>query len=147
MSDILRITSRSGRNIIADLARSIEIGLKQLGLRAKFTAVIADAEKAEHAAERLRATAIRSADIAEAVPLVPAIPIRSNSRQDLLSYANDYDRRDTLANQMVEDLYAACNWLTTTQNSRSKQVDGRNRESAIAARIAELHERLGGLIK
>ena len=48
---------------------------------------------------------------------------------------------------MVEDLYVACNWLTATQNSRSKQVDGRNRESAIAARIAELHDRLGGLIK
>ena len=84
MSDILRITSRSGRNIIADLARSIEIGVKQLGLRAKFTAVIADAEKAEHVAELLRATAIRSADIAEVVPLVPAIPIRSKSRRDCI---------------------------------------------------------------
>ena len=63
MSDILRITSRSGRNIIADLARSIEIHVKQLALRAKFTAVIADTEKAAYAAERLRTTAIRSADI------------------------------------------------------------------------------------
>lgn len=147
MSDILRITSRSGRNIIADLARSIEIHVKQLALRAKFTAVIADTEKAAYAAERLRTTAIRSADIAETVPLVPAIPIRSKSHRDVLSYANDCDRRDTLPNQMVEELYVACNWLMATQNSRSKQVDGRNRESAIAARIAELHERLGGLIK
>lgn len=147
MSDILRITSRSGRNIIADLARSIEISLKQLSLRAKFTAVIADAEKAERAAERLRATAVQSADIAETVPLVPTIPIRSNSRQDVLSYANDYDRRNTLPNQIVDELYIACNWLMTTQNTRSKQADGRSRESAIAARIAELHDRLGGLIK
>lgn len=147
MSDILRTTSRSGRNIIADLAKSIETSVKQLGLRAKFAAVIADAEKAEHAAERLRATAIQSVDIAEAVPLVPAIPIRSNSRGDVLSYASDYDSRDRLPNQIVEELYAACNWLMTTQNLRSKQADGRNRESAIAARIAELHDRLGGLIK
>jgi hypothetical protein len=147
MSDILRITSRSGRNIIADLARSIEIGVKQLGLRAKFTAAMADAEKAERAAERLRATAIRSAELAETVPLVPAIPIRSESHRDVLSDSNDCDRRDTLPNQLVEELYVACNWLTSTQNSRCKQADGRNRESAIAARIAELHDRLGGLIK
>ena len=65
MSDILRMTSRSGRNIIADLARSIEISVKQLALRAKFTATIADAEKAAYAAERLRTTAIHSADLAE----------------------------------------------------------------------------------
>jgi len=147
MSDILRMTSRSGRNIIADLARSIEIGLKQLGLRAKFTAAIADAEKAERAAERLRATAMRSAELAETVPLVPAIPIRSNTRPDVFSYAEDFDGRNTLQNKIVEDLYVACNWLTSTQNSRCKQADGRNRESAIAARIAELHDRFGGLIK
>lgn len=147
MSDILRITSRSGRNIITDLARSIEIIVKQLGLRAKFAAVIADVEKVEHAAERLRTTAMQSADIAETIPLVPAIPIRSHSRQAVLSYANDYDRCTTLSNQVVEELYTACNWLMTNQKSRSKQADGRNQESAIASRIAELHDRLGGLIK
>jgi hypothetical protein len=133
--------------MIAELARSIAISLKQLGLRAKFTTVIADAEKVERAAEWLRTTATQSTDIAETVTLVPAIPIRSNSRQDVLSYVNDYDRRTTLSNQVVEELYAACNWLMTNQNARSKQADGRNRESAIASRIAELHDRLGGLIK
>jgi hypothetical protein len=150
MADIVRTTAetpRRRRSVIADFARSIEISVKQLGLRAKFTAAIADAEKAERAAERLRATAIQSADIAETVPLVPTIPIRSKSCRDVLSYANDCDRRDTLPNQLVEELYVACNWLMTTQNSRSKQVDGHDRESAIAARIAELHDRLGGLIK
>ncbi len=145
MADITRPLSersRLGRNIIADLTKSIEVTVKQLGLRAKFTAVIADAEKAEHAAEQLRVTAIESADIAETVPLVPAIPLRSKMRQDELSCAND-----TFPIQIVDELYVACKWLTTAQNARSKQLDGRSRESAIAARIAELHDRLGGLIK
>jgi len=150
MADITRIQSersRPGRNIIADLAKSIEVIVRQLGLRAKFTAVIADAEKAEYAAERLRDTAIESAGVAESVPLVPAIPIRSNSGRDVLSYTSDDVRLDTLPNQVVEDIYVACNWLIATQNSRGRQADGRNRESAIAARMAELHDRLGGLIK
>ena len=150
MADIVRTTvetPRRQRSVIADFARSIEISVKQLGLRAKFTAAIADAEIAERAAERLRVTAIQSADVAETVPLVPAIPIRSNARRDVFSHANDFDRRNPLPNKIVEELYAACNWLTATQNSHCRQVDGRNRESAIAARIAELHDRLGGLIK
>src|SRR5690348_6795111 len=128
MADITRIVgerSRPGRNIIADLAKSIERTVRQLGLRAKFTAVIADAEKAEYAAEQLRDTAIES----ESVPLVPAIPIRSNSGRDVLPYTKDYARRDTLPNQLVEDIYVACNWLMTTQNSRCQRADGRNRES------------------
>jgi len=150
MADITRMLgeqSRPRRNIIADLARSIEVTVRQLGLRAKFTAVIADAEKAEYAAEQLRDTAIESAGVAESVPLVPAIPIRSGSGRDVPSHTNDSAVRDRRPNQVVEDIFLACNWLAATQNSRCRQADGRNRESAIAARMAELHDRLGGLLK
>jgi hypothetical protein len=150
MADITRMLgeqSRPRRNIIADLARSIEVTVRQLGLRAKFTAVIADAEKAEYAAEQLRDTAIESAGVAESVPLVPAIPLRSGWGRDVRALSNDSAVRDRRPNQVVEDIFLACNWLAATQNSRCRQADGRNRESAIAARMAELHDRLGGLLK
>ena len=46
---------------IADLAKSVDIAVTQMKLRAQCTAAIANATRVEHAAELLRATATQSA--------------------------------------------------------------------------------------
>jgi hypothetical protein len=148
MADITRTTtvkrSRPQRNALVDLAKIIESFMQQIKLRAKFSAVITDADKVERAAERLRAVAAQSTDVTEQVSLVPSLPIKSKSRQE---HVNHHDTRSSRANQLVEELCQACNWLTTTQALRGNESSGRRRESAIATRIAELHDRMGGLIK
>jgi hypothetical protein len=148
MADITRTTtvkrSRPHRNALVDLAKIIESFMQQIKLRAKFSAVITDADKVERAAERLRAVAAQSTNVTEQVSLVPSLPIKSKSRQE---HVNHHDTRSSRANQLVEELCQACNWLTTTQALRGNESSGRRRESAIATRIAELHDRMGGLIK
>jgi hypothetical protein len=148
MADITRTTtvkrSRPQRNALVDLAKIIESFMQQIKLRAKFSAVITDADKVERAAERLRAVAAQSTNVTEQVSLVPSLPIKSKSRQE---HVNHHDTRSSRANQLVEELCQACNWLTTTQALRGNESSGRRRESAIATRIAELHDRMGGLIK
>ena len=63
---------------IADLAKSVDIAVTQMKLRAQCTATIANATKVEHAAELLRATATQSAaektEQASVVPPVLAFP-------------------------------------------------------------------------
>jgi hypothetical protein len=148
MADITRTTtvkrSRPQRNALVDLEKIIESFMQQIKLRAKFSAVITDADKVERAAERLRAVAAQSTNVTEQVSLVPSLPIKSKSRQE---HVNHHDTRSSRANQLVEELCQACNWLTTTQALRGNESSGRRRESAIATRIAELHDRMGGLIK
>lgn len=151
MADITRTTtlqrSRPQRNGLVDLAKIIESFMKQMKLRAKFSAVITDADKVERAAERLRAVAAQSTDVMEQVSLVPSLPIKSKSREDRFFHVNHPDTRSARANQLVEELCQACNWLTTTQALRGNEFSEPRRESAIATRIAELHDRMGGLIK
>ena len=59
---------------IADLAKSVDIAVTQMKLRAQCTATIANATKVEHAAELLRATATQSpAKKTERVSIVPPV--------------------------------------------------------------------------
>ena len=131
---------------IADLAKSVDIAVTQMKLRAQCTATIANATKVEHAAELLRATATQSAaektERAIIVPPVLAFPKscrEKNGRQAVLS------SRDVPPSKAVEDLHAACKRLTTAEPHHKKE--DQPPESAIAMRILELHDRFGGLIK
>jgi len=133
-------------NAIADLAKSVDIAVIQMKLRAQCTAAIANATKVEHAAELLRTTATQSAaektKQAGIVPPVLAFPKlcrEKNARQTKLR------SRDLPPSKAVEDLHAACKRLTTAQPYH--QVKKRSGESAIALRILELHDRFGGLVK
>ena len=132
---------------IADLAKSVDIAVSQMKLRAQCTATIANATKVEHAAELLRATATQSAatektEQAIVVPPVMAFPKscrEKNGRQAVFS------SRDLPPSKAVEDLDAPCKRLTTAEPHHKK--DDQPPESAIAMRILELHDRFGGLIK
>jgi CRISPR/Cas system CMR subunit Cmr4 (Cas7 group RAMP superfamily) len=107
---------------IKDLAKSVEIAVARMKLRAECAVVIADTEKVEDAAETLRAVAIEPATPGD-TSLVPA----------------------ALSSDPVDAIYAACTWLTSqAQLVQSKKEAESREESAIAMRILELQERLAG---
>ena len=131
---------------IADLAKSVDIAVTQMKLRAQCAAAIANASKVEHAAELLRATATQSsAKKAERVSVVPPVLDAQKSRREKNARQAKLRSRDVPPNKAVEDLHAACKRPTTTQPQDKKR--DQPAESAIAMRILELHDRFGGLIK
>ena len=131
---------------IADLAKSVDIAVTQMKLRAQCTAAIANATKVEHAAELLRATATQSSTKkTERVSIVPPMLDAQKSRRDKNARQTKLRSRDVPPNKTVEDLHAACKQLTTAQRHHKKK--DQPAESAIAMRILELHDRFGGLIK
>ena len=131
---------------IADLAKSVDIAVIQMKLRAQCTAAIANAAKVEHAAELLRATATQpSAKKTERVSIVPPVRDAQKSRREKNARQAKLRSRDVPPNKAVEDLHAACKRPTTTQPQDKKR--DQPAESAIAMRILELHDRFGGLIK
>ena len=133
-------------NAIADLAKSVDIAVTQMKLRAQCTAAIANATKVEHAAELLRATATQSsAKKAERVSVVPPVLDAQKSRREKNARQAKLSSRHVPPNKAVEDLHAACKRLTTTPLYH--KVKKRPGESAIALGILELHDRFGGLIK
>ena len=68
---------------IADLAKSVDIAVTQMKLRAQCTAAIANATKVEHAAELLRATATQSAaEKTERAIIVPPVLAFPKSRRE-----------------------------------------------------------------
>ena len=68
---------------IADLAKSVDIAVTQMKLRAQCTATIANATKVEHAAELLRATATQSAaEKTERAIIVPPVLAFPKSRRE-----------------------------------------------------------------
>jgi len=130
---------------IADLAKSVDIAVTQMKLRAQCTAAIANATKVEHAAELLRATATQSsAKKTHRVSIVSPVLDSQKSRGEKNARQTKLRSRDVPPSKAVEDLHAACKRLTTAQ---PYQVKKRSGESAIALRILELHDRFGGLIK
>ena len=131
---------------IADLAKSVDIAVTQMKLRAQCAAAIANATKVEHAAELLRAAAKQSsAKKTGRVSIVPPVLDAQKSRREKTARPTKLRSRDVAPNKAVEDLPAACKRLTTAQ-PHHKEKD-QPAESAIALRILELHDRFGGLIK
>jgi len=131
---------------IADLAKSVDIAVTQMKLRAQCTAAITNATKVEHAAELLRATATQSsAKKTGRVSTVPPALDSQKSRREKNARQTKLRSRDVPPNKAVEDLHAACKRLTTAELHHKKK--DQPAESAIAMRILELHDRFGGLIK
>jgi hypothetical protein len=133
---------------IADLAKSVDIAVTQMKLRAQCTATIANATKVEHAAELLRATATQSLaeKTEQAIVVPPALAFPKSCREKNGRQAV-FSSRDVPPSKAVGDLHlqAACKRLTTAEPHHKKE--DQPPESAIAMRILELHDRFGGLIK
>ena len=126
---------------IADLAKSVEVAVTRMALRARCTTAIADAATAERAAELLRVAAVHSpeAEEQEETALVPLVMMlrRQHSWEE-----NAYDC------DAVDRLYGACRWLAAAQAPGMAPLAERHREeSKIAMRVLELQERFGGLIR
>ncbi len=127
---------------IADLAKSVDVAVQQIALRAQCSATIADTTKAEYAAEFLRVAATRLSELEEqdsitTVPLLPTTFLEEN-RSAVEPYTPS----------AADQLYAACHWLAASQVQRTRALDeGYREESKIARRVLELQIRLGGLIR
>ena len=107
---------------IKDLAKSVEIAVARMKLRAECAVVIADTEKVESAAETLRSLA-KDPPTQGTASLVPT----------------------ALSPDPVDAIYLACTWLTNQAHAvEAKKEAERREESAIAMRILELQERLAG---
>lgn len=125
---------------IADLAKSVDIAVTRMALRAKCSAAIADASKAERAAELLRAVVMSSPKVEgqEEVTLVPLLATTSRERSS--------ETNGVLEHDAAHELYSACQWLTAAQVPRTVSPNqGYRGESKIAMRILELQDRLAGL--
>ena len=134
ISDVLHIELCSAIN---DLAKSVEVAVTRIKLRAECDAAIADAEKAEDAAATLRSVTASSVDTCEQaeVPLVPAVkfpkPALESNRLENVTGLETMDR-----------IHAACTWLSKSQISPTKLKIECNNTSAIAMRIVELQDRI-----
>src|SRR4029079_4710946 len=120
---------------IADLAKSVDIAVTQMKLRAQCTAAIANAKKVERAAEVLRATATQSsAKKPERVSIVPPVLDAQKSRREKNARQTKLRSRDVAPSKAVEDLHAACKRTTAQPHHKTKDQSA---ESAIAMRILE----------
>ena len=131
--DVLHIELCSA---ISDLAKSVDVAVKRIALRSKCSTAIADAEKTESFAEALRTAATEEA---EQATLVPNVLMAAHSVQ--------HDPQVNIAAgscEIIDELHAACSWFATGSNAARGR---RYEENAIAKRILELHDRLGGLLK
>lgn len=97
---------------IAELAKSVEIAAARMALRAKITATIADAGKAECAAETLRAVAAHSTQMAEQEQVSCEAVVATTER--LLQ--QDSWARDAHADPVAE----RCSWLAEAFGSRAE---------------------------
>ena len=117
---------------IAELAKSVDVAVKRMAIREKFTAAMTDAKKTEQAAAALRAAALQNTEIALGAVTAP------------LKFG------DANSPDVVEELDSACRWLTETTTPmpprKAKRPEGRS-ESTFALSLLELHDRTGGFMK
>ena len=128
---------------ITDLAKSVDVAVSRIALRARCNAAIVDAAKAERAADVLRKAVSQPTEHAGEgeVTLVPGVlPTR-------IEVPKDNSASDIQEWEAMDELFAACNWLSKKQGTRQESKGPRFGDSIIATRILELQDRLGGLIK
>ncbi len=128
---------------IDDLAKSVDVAITRMALRAKCAPKIAGADTGECVAEIIRVIAPaqstehhdhRDAEIVLTLPLLSS----SFKPDDSKEIAADYEA--------VDELNDACRWLAAAQVPRvAPQQEGSREESKIAMRVLELQTRLGGL--
>lgn len=157
---------------IENLAKSVEIAVKHLALRAEFTATIADADKVERAARVLQSAALSSIDASDTdFALVPednaadaeetdctalvfnngassGVHAKCPNRSSLVPEPLSEKSYAVKASPIVDELYEACDWLSKVQTPNKELENGRGRkESAIAERVLALHDRFNWSIK
>ncbi len=139
-ADITGVLHTELCSAISDLARSVNVAVNQIRLRARCSMVISSAEQVQLVADTLRCAVLDDLDKdSEQQPtLVPNV--LNNT---------DWDQRSTVPSQVqpfqtVDDLQVACDWLIAKQNHH---VVPRSGHSAIAICILNLYDRMGGLIK
>lgn len=133
ISDVLHIELCSAIN---DLAKSVEVAVTRIKLRAECNAAITDAEKAEKAAATLRFITASSDETPEQceVALVPELKFHKAAQESsYIANVSDLDAIDTIR--------AACTWLRENQSKTGSNAEC-NGDSAIALRIVELQDRL-----
>jgi hypothetical protein len=118
---------------IAELAKSVDFAVKRMAIRAKFTAAIADAEKAERAAEAFLAAALQGHVTPAMVDPKPATTLRIPERDN---------------NEAVEKLDATCRWPDEVETVAAppKPKTKARKESAFALSLLQLHDRTGGFL-
>jgi len=135
---------------ISDLTKSMAIAVARMSLRAQCSAAIADAEKAERAAEALYFATADSTEMTEQKQMCDVAHTATTGQQDRSSCDVPTSTVGSL-----EDLRAACNWLNAACNRLEKAQAPRAEpndeihptESMIAMRMVQLQDRLGGFIK
>jgi hypothetical protein len=121
---------------ISDLAKSVDVAVKRITLRAKTNATIAAAKEAELLAETLRTMATQSCEPAQVQPsLVPVPPTEPVRKHDTWT-------RDAPVSKPVDEL-----WQATKEEAQRASVtnSGSVGVNAIAMCIRELHREFGDL--
>jgi molybdenum cofactor biosynthesis enzyme MoaA len=143
---------------VADLAEAVA----RVALHVKINAVIADAAEVERTAEALRTASGRATEWVEpqsrreasSVDIVISHDAQVSRIAESATIGNSLQRNgwidDANKNEMdvVDELCAARSDLAKVDAALAKPKDAsRGAENAIAARVLELHDRLGGFIK
>jgi hypothetical protein len=143
---------------VADLAEAVA----RVALHVKINAVIADAAEVERTAEALRTASGRATEWVEpqsrreasSVDIVISHDAQVSRIAESATIGNSLQRNgwidDANKNEMdvVDELCAARSDLAKVDAALAEPKDAsRGAENAIAARVLELHDRLGGFIK
>jgi hypothetical protein len=115
------------------LAKSVKVAATHIKLRAKCSAAIEDAAKAEKIAAIFRAAAISS----NAATDQPEVSLAPEAQSNCIGELIALDAMDAM-----DAIYSACSWLSDAQSLPRKAKASRREESKIAKRIVEAQERL-----
>jgi hypothetical protein len=119
---------------IAELAKSVDLAVKRMAIRAKFAAAIADAKKTERVAGELLAAALQ-----ELGPTEKPVPAKQATTPQI-------PERDNIV--VIDKLDAACRWLSeVTAGATPQKLERKKNESAFALSLLKLHDRTGGFLK
>jgi hypothetical protein len=133
---------------IAGLAEEVT----RLVLHFKLTAAIACAAEAERAAEALRAAARRATETVEQAELKASSAATACDVQAVeMAEASNYPlspQQDSCTGNISSEIHLIDELNAKLEAALAEPKDASCREeNAIAARVAELHDRLGGFIK
>jgi hypothetical protein len=126
LSEVLRIELRSA---IGDSPKSVQAAA-HIKRRAKRSAAIEDAAKAEKIAKIFRT----AAECSNASTDQPQVSLAPEAQSDCIG--------DLVALDAMDEIFSACTWLSDAQRLQRKPKASRCEESKIAKRIVEVQDRL-----
>jgi hypothetical protein len=128
--DIPEVLHIELRSAVDDLAKSVKVATTHIKLRAKCSAAIEDAAKAEKIAAIFRTAAASS----NATTDQPEVSLAPEAQSNCIG--------ELIALDAMDAIYSACTWLSDAQSLPRKPNASRREESKIAKRIVEVQERL-----